>query len=243
MSRAVVTVATGHYVTGAMRLGKRLAEAGEMHCLFRDRLPAGSPPHSEVPYAFKAAALREASDQHSTLLWADACIYPLRDLAPLWERIEKDGAWIGYNGFTNAEWTADAAYEHLGITKQENAAIPHVVATAFGLSLAHPVGREILGEYCRLAFETRAFCGPWTNREFMRTQMPDVQTGAAEFNGRCGPCGDSAVRGHRHDQTALSVIAWRTGVQLTSSPEIFAYGSHRMAGHDERTLLLADGEY
>jgi len=50
------------------------------------------------------------------------------------------------------------------------------------------------------------------------------------------------VRGHRHDQTAASVIAWRLGFELTNPPNIFAYGRAGEA-HDERTILLADGSY
>ena len=45
------------------------------------------------------------------------------------------------------------------------------------------------------------------------------------------------VLGHRHDQTALSVIAWRLGVQLTNCPRWFSYAG----GETEETCLIAKG--
>ena len=56
------------------------------------------------------------------------------------------------------------------------------------------------------------------------------------------PCGGPDVLGHRHDQTALSVIAARAGCKLTEPPEFFAYGKHTEAV-DPRVILLADGAY
>jgi hypothetical protein len=128
----------------------------------------------------------------------------------------------------NSEWTADSAYADLGITKEENANVQHVVATAFGISLTHPKGIVFLAEYLRLA-QTHAFCGPWWN------------SNRGEYAGRDGaaPCGDASVRGHRHDQAAASVIAWKLGFELTDAPEIFAY----RGSETEKTLVIADGAY
>ncbi len=248
--RAVVSVATGSYVRGLERLENRLRELNEVPIMWNGRLPKGCPPHSEIPYGFKAFSLKDAAavyPEYSTLLWCDACIWPVKSLAPLWERIGLDGYWIGANGFSNAEWTADSAYPDLfpeyyspagsGLegARKENATIPHVVATAFGISTAHPTGAAILREYCRLGLETRAFCGPWIN-------AAATLSGMDLHSSRLSRCGPPTTRGHRHDQAALSVIAWRLGCRLTSSPDIFAYGKAGDA-RDERTLLVADGSY
>lgn len=194
--------------------------------LMYSELPPGSPSHSVKPYAFKAYALMDAMRRnYTTLLWCDACILPVRDMEPLFKKIETDGVWFSRNGWMNSEWTADSAYAalfpamHYDAARVINAKIPHVVATAFGIDVSHAVGRAFLADYFRLASETSAFCGPWTNT---------VET----------PCGPYDVRGHRHDQTAASVIAWRLGVQLTDPPDIFSYPPV-----DERTVLLADGAY
>lgn len=231
MKRTIVSVATGHYVRGLKRLEmNEHVQDGEL-IAWADTWPPGSTSHRDVPYAFKAYALRYASDLNADLvLWADASILPIRDMTPLWEKIERDGHWIARNGWTNYEWTCDAAYSDLGVTRDENRFIPHVVATSFGLNLRHPVGRQCLDEYIRLA-RTRAFCGPWFNRNH-----PDY---AHMQDRRCAPCGPSDVRGHRHDQTALSLIAWRLGMQLSECPEWFAYHG----GETENTVLVADGSF
>lgn len=212
MSRYIVNVATGRYEIGQDRLRRAVTSEGCNGLYFAGGLPPGSPSHSEVPYAFKAWAIKSALDRGATtVIWADSCIVPLRSLAPMWERIERDGYWISRNGFWNSEWTADSAYADLGVTHEENAKIPHVVATAFGLSLAHPVGKQIFEEYFRLA-RTQAFVGPWK--------------------------GGIGVQ-HRHDQTALSVVAHRAGCALTDPPEFFAY----RGGETDATVLCADGDY
>jgi hypothetical protein len=235
MNRITVCVATGRYGTGALRLAARMRELNERFIPWYQE-PMHSPPHSRVPYAFKARALEiVASEGADTILWADACIYPLQSLTRIWERAEQHGAWIGRNGWKNIQWTAVDAYPDLNITRAENEGIEHVVATAFAVCLRHPVGREIFNEYVNLGLHTRAFVGPWKNGPGDPVSNAHVP--------RVGPCGPPEVLGHRHDQTALSVIAWRAGVPLTESPDYFAYGKVGDAGIDPRTVLLADGSY
>lgn len=195
MSKAVICVATGRYVTGQNRLGDHLVGSGVSFLRYQNTMPPGCPEHSEVPYAFKAYSLRDAIKANYTkILWCDACIVP-RNLGPLWDLISKQGYWFSKNGYQNFEWTAQSAYPALGVTPEENKQIPHVVATAFGIDATHPKGKEFAEEYFRLA-NNGAFCGPWT--------------------------GGIGVQ-HRHDQTAASVIAHRLGMQLTDPPKWFAY--------------------
>ena len=263
--RAVVNVATGRYLKGQQRLTAWCAKNSEDYFIWNDKsgLPLGSPAHEDVPYAFKAFALQAAATHEwckrinqgrgpeaLTLLWCDASVIPIRPLAPLWERIERDGYWIGNNGWTNYEWTADSAYPELfsegtwkaaetsarAIWRDTNRSIPHVVATAFGVNVEHPTGKAILAEYFRLASQTKAFCGPWLNRNHVAKEERPVDSWAGERESVCGP---SDVRGHRHDQTALSVIRGRLGCQLTNSPDIFAY----KGGEKESTILVADATY
>ncbi len=243
MRRVVVCVATTpYYQRGQARLDAALAiHGGELSTMMYQELPIPWPSHQDKPYGFKAYALNHADKLHAeTLLWCDACILPVKDMAPLWERIERDGYWFSKGGWNNYEWTADSAYPDLFPYPDSNArimnrGIPHVVATTFGLSLKHEKGRAFLDEYYRLASETRAFCGPWTNAN----AHPHTDVGSRP---RVAPCGPPDVRGHRHDQSAASVIAWRLGFELTSPPEIFCYGRADEA-HDPRSILLASGEY
>lgn len=238
MRRAVVCVATTErYRRGMYRLLQALQPGISIPPTPEwwgwGEIPSDWPSHEQKPYAFKAYAMKHAADAGAeVLLWCDACILPIRSMEPLWEKIETEGYWICRNGWTNYEWTADSAYmdlfpgfyrADLGLdmttARVQNKQIPHVVATSFGLNLRSDIGKAFLDEYFRLASETNAFCGPWKN-------TPET------------PCGPEDVLGHRHDQTAASVIAWRLGMKLTDPPAIFAYPPG-----DERTILLADGSY
>ena len=244
MRRCVVNVATGsRYIRGQQRLIAAMRDISTV--TWADQMPPESPTHDDVPYAFKSFALRYARESmgFDTLLWADSCILPVQDMEPLWQKIETEGVWIARNGWRNDEWCADSAYPDLfpqfatetgydlEAARAHNATIPHVVATCFGLSMRHEVGRSILDEYLRLARDTRAFCGPWIN-----ANAPNAPSYGLP---RCAPCGPPTVLGHRHDQTALSVLAHRFSVAITDCPEIFSY----RGGETDKTILVADGAF
>lgn len=237
-----MNVATGaHYLKGQARLKEVLDRLGETHLMW-EKLPPYWPAHARVPYGFKAYAMNEAGCFDS-LLWCDSCIVPVGSMEALWERIDRDGYWFSKNGWSNYEWTADSAYPDLfpdmqnplRSGREQNRKIPHVVATSFGISMKHQIGRAFMAEYFRLASETKAFCGPWVNADCENPRTPRNSVDGT----RVAPCGPPDVRGHRHDQTAASVIAWRLGMQLTNPPDVFAY----RGGETEDTILLADGAY
>ena len=230
MNRIVVNVATGaHYIKGQERLTEALALLGEEYQVWRDKLPPGSPAHAETPYAFKAWALEAARlSGHTLMLWADASIVPIAPLDPIFQHAEAHGVWLADNGYRNDEWTCEAAYPLLGVTKEENHNVKHVVATAFALDLAHVKGAQFFMEYLRLA-RTNAFKGPWWNSNGERPEYAK--------HGGAVPCGPPECLGHRHDQTAASVIAWRLGIPLTQCPKFFAYDGRE----SDETILVARG--
>ena len=183
-------------------------------------MPPGSPSHQEIPYAFKAWAIEAARNRGADLvLWADACILPIRSMDPLWDLIQRQGYWFSRNSFQNGEWCCDAALPLLGITRDEAFEQEHVVATTFGLNLRSEIGATFASEYLRMA-QNGSFCGPWVNN-------------AGEASA------DPRVKGHRHDQSAASVIAHRLGMELTNPPQWFSY----KGGETEETVLVADGAY
>lgn len=217
MTRLVLNVATGVYVAGQRRLKRALVDP---LLSWADEMPPGSLTHKRIPYAFKAWAIEAARMKGADLiLWADACILPIRSMEPLWALIERQGYWFSRNGFWNGQWCSDAALSLLGITREESFRQEHVVATTFGLNLRSEIGTRFASEYLRLA-QNGSFRGPWMNNG-----------GEASA--------DPRVTGHRHDQTAASVIAHRLGMGLTNPPEWFAY----RGGEVESTVLVADGAY
>ncbi len=252
MFRAVVNVAYGeHYLRGQERLRAALRMEASAALLWPE-VPLAWP---QVPYGFKPAALKSAERAGAdVVLWLDAAVKIVRPLKPLWERIERDGYWFAENAWNNYEWTADSAYPALFPTygdwgvagevsryaRNINRSVPHVIACAFGLNLRSAVGEHFLHEYFRLASETSAFCGPWSNRNYTGNVLRQSEA-------RTAPCGPADVIGHRHDQTAASVISWRLGMKLTPGhrdPEgdILAYPEwfpERKV--PERCILIHDG--
>lgn len=218
MRRAAVNVSTGMtYRALQGRLNQKLLEYGNCDIrLWSDPLPKSWTPHKEVPYRFKKDALCSANAD--LILWLDSMILPIRSLEPVWEQIERVGYFLPANpGMWNYTWTAESAYPALfpelllEQARELNRTIPHCTSSAFGFNLQTDIGRKAFKEFCVLA-ETQAFCGPWAN-----SQGPDRDRYSANhLTGlyTTGPCGPADVRGHRHDQTALSVIAWRLGMSL-----------------------------
>ena len=272
MFRAVVNVAYGeHYLRGQERLRAALRMEASAALLWPEvplawpPVPYGFKPAAlksaerwpQVPYGFKPAALKSAERAGAdVVLWLDAAVKIVRPLKPLWERIERDGYWFGENAWNNYQWTADSAYpalfpesfrpqpglsfgKSMDCARSISLKIPQVMACAFGLNLRSKIGAAFLREYYRLASETDAFCGPWWNSNNPANRDKDP--------GKSGPCGPPDVIGHRHDQTAASLIAWRMGMRLTPGhrdPEgdILAYPEwfpERKV--PERCILIHDG--
>lgn len=189
MSRAVVTVASHpYYRAGQERLLTALG--GTVPAMaWEGCVPKGCPSHRTVPFAFKPYALREAAQKgYTALLWCDASVLPIRSLAPVWEKIERDGYLIMDSGWDNYTWTADAAYsdlfgwlpfgDHEG-ARNVNKTISHVVAGVIGLDVTKPIARDFLNEYYRLA-NTKAFLGPRINGPLLPESNANRQT-------PCGP--------------------------------------------------------
>jgi len=206
MSRYVVSVGTGNHGGKLVRLRSQLIQQHENYALW-DVLPVGSLPHEQAPYAFKIYALeqahREIVDTSVTLLWLDSAVMILRPLGPIWRRIERHGYWFSQNHDYNCgEWTCDSALPILGITREEAFTIPQIVGGCFGLNMRAPVAQEFMERWKEYAL-AGAFAGPWRNDH-----------GEASL--------DPRVQGHRHDQTAASVIVHRMGLRLTQPPRYFS---------------------
>jgi hypothetical protein len=233
MRRCVVNVSTGvDYRALQGRLSQQLDYFG--HCekrLWIEPLPKSWPKHENIPYAFKAHALKEASFNVDLIAWMDSAILPLRSLEPFWDRIEREDYFIPANPpDMNYTWTAESAYDDLfpdmptEEAKALNKIIPHCSSSVFGMNLLSEIGRTIFFEFCRLA-DTRAFIGPWANSDGPDKDRYTVDYLKALY--LTAPCGPPDVRGHRHDQTALSVIAWNLGLELDT--EMYAHPE----GHPE----------
>jgi hypothetical protein len=215
MTRTIVTVGTGTFARGVDRL-RSLAKDPVM--AWTKQLPEDWPPHKDSPYAFKGFALEAARAQGAELvMWLDSAIKPIKPLDPIWDLIEQQGHWFASNWWSNNEWCCDAALPLLGATREELAGQMHIVAGAFGLNLKTENGAGFLDDYLRYA-KNGAFRGPWSNEAKQASAVP-------------------GVLGHRHDQTAASLIVHRRGMKWSTTPPVWlAYAGHET----EETILLVE---
>jgi len=152
--------------------------------------------HKEINYGFKAGMINKVKNLgYRYVLWIDSSVYAGKDVSPIFDYIEKNGYFVlqyDEGVSTSGEWCCDTALVPLQITREESFEIPHAYATVFGLDLKKHSG--FFDEYLRLAEEGTAFNGDWYNRE-----------------NQCSF--DPRVKGHRHDQTVMSVLMWKMGMR------------------------------
>jgi len=208
--RGIVTVAFGNREhgdgMGTPYVDKlpRLRLAYEKYCpgvplfAYKDGLPPGSPPHEEVPYAFKPYAVKDVR-KHGVdqVIFTDASIYPVRSLDVVWEALDDVGYFFLDDSMTNGDYTNDAVLKHLCITRAEAFAIPQMSAGFFGIDLRRPLGQLFLEEWLNLATVNGFGAHPGTD-------PVDAPPRAK----------DKRVRGHRYEQSAAAAILYRLNWKL-----------------------------
>jgi len=174
---------------------------------WEDLYPGGSPTHQQVPFAFKPFCFYEALKRgYQLILWMDSSIIIKQPLEPLFEMIERDGYLIFQEDHSVGQYCKDDALEPLGITREESFTMPSCSAGVIGLNLADPRSMEFLRQWKERACDGISFSGPkWSGvRGWPRTASQDPR-----------------VNGHRHDQTAASVIALKLGMDRWQSKKLF----------------------
>ena len=137
------------------------------------------------------------------MLWLDAGIRIRRSLDPLFESIQRRGYLFFPERHSVGEYCKDDALGPLGITREESFAIPSCWAAVMGLDFESPKAVEFLRQWKERAADGVTFPGPkWSG-----------------VNGwPLTASKDPRVKGHRHDQTAASVIAHRLGMNEVGIP-------------------------
>lgn len=100
-----------------------------------------------IPYAFKAAFLREAQLLgFKEALWIDTALHPLTHLEMIFREIKEKGHFFTYVGSLEDNAPShllDAAHT-LGIGKENYRQIPHLSSSMIGLNLQNPRSAEFL---------------------------------------------------------------------------------------------------
>lgn len=197
----VVNFANNWFVKGQQRLKETFRRHGYNgdFLFFNNESELNCPPHGEVPYAFKAYALMLARERgYRYVLWVDSSVYAVKPVKLAFDRIERDGYLLLNGGWNTGQWCSDAALATLEITREDSFGYPHMMACVMGLDLHAVKAQHFLQRYYELANDGVTFKGAWTNKNH---EVSD----------------DERVLGHRHDQTAASVIATKLGMKFTDN--------------------------
>jgi hypothetical protein len=162
-----------------------------------DRYPPSSLGR-KVMYGFKLDAFSQMlSLGFSQVLWLDSSILPLRSFKPVWGLIAEQGYWLSKNfDYMTDRFVCDSALPLLGVSRQECSRIPQVMGGAIGINFDSRIGWEMFSMWRHYAI-SGAFEGP--------------HVGGSDY---------PKIIGHRHDQTAMSVVAHNLNLVLTVPPQL-----------------------
>lgn len=165
-----------------------------------------------VPYAFKAWAIYNALmiGRYENIIWMDSAVYASKDITPLIEATEREGYLLFDNiGFSIGDYTSDSCLEKLGMSREESFKKPMLMACLMSFNTKNEQAVGFIKRYMAAAQDGISFHGSWHNT-----------------NGEVSS--DMRVKGHRHDQSAASIIVDQMGMKITNAQNtFFAYESHK----------------
>lgn len=208
------------YPKGGERLRNSLVSKfdGEVKIWNQLNIP-GCPSHKETPYAFKAHALNWARSRgYTSALWCDSAVWAQNNVQPVFDKIEKDGYFVLRNGWSTGNWSSDTQLNAFGYTREDAYQIPHALACVFGINFRHRTGATVFEEYFS---NQHLFKGSWKNE-----------------NNHLGE--DPRIMGTRHDQTVLSLIIHKHGLEFTN-PQGWIHYVDKDTTLDSNAIFLSQG--
>lgn len=210
--RVIVNVSLGdNYLCMQQDIGHALARTDfDLHQparMFYRNLPPGCPPHYEQMYAFKIYAIAEAIRLgYRRILWMDSTFCPTGPMDALWDAVARDGWYCPIQGdAVLGDWCSDRGLEAMGIDRTAARQIPLVYSGLVGLDMHSVTGVAIWHTWQEL-YKGHVFNGPHINKSC----HPMVEMGN-KWEGHCSH--DRSVKGHRHDEAALSFVLQKFGLR------------------------------
>ena len=193
----------------------------------------------ERPYSgyrakpFALRCLRELKQVEIGLL-LDAPFVAIKSLDPLFEHIEEHGYYLSPSGFSVGQFTSDEMLEHYRLTRDETMDWPQCASGCVGLDFRREECRRLLRYWC----EARPyFAGFHSNINAGDKRYSYRNEGWVSDDPRC--------LGHRHDQSALAIIAYLEHFhELTpwTKPGLDAgFVAYGRADVTERSVLVLEG--
>ncbi len=236
MNVAICAVAIGAwYPRGIARMIQRFNEVspGYQITAWVNTLPLGAPSnvveggYDYTAYCAKPFALLESRFRGADIaILLDCAFYPIRSIGPLVQHIARNGYYFCKNGNPMGEWASDRCLERMGMTREDAFTVEEISSYCVGLNFADGRCVELLHRWCGFAGDRLTIPGPHTNHATGNGRNP----GHVSTHAR--------VKGHRHDQTVLSILAHRMGmIEMTERPKYTSY----LGSETEETVLVNNG--
>jgi hypothetical protein len=210
------------YFNYAERLKESL-KGVDFHLFTKENLQ--HPPHSEVPYSFKPYAINGLKKNYDIVIWADSCVYSIKSLDKFIEYININGFVFFDNiGYTIGDYTSDECLNNLGMSRDESFKHPMIMACLMGFNFKNEKANKLFNEYFKATKIKGCYEGDWTNESNQVSQ-------------------DNRVKGHRHDQSVMSILLAKEKIKpLHPHSTFFAYfGNPGHLPHAESVCLLSQG--
>jgi hypothetical protein len=216
-----------------MLAGKRQAESlqainfpMENYFQFRNFAEINSPEHTEIPYAFKPYAINEIKKRgFEIIIWMDSPVYCIKSIDKFIEYININGFIFFDNlGYTIGDYTSDECLNNYSIRRDESFKHPMIMACLMGFNFKNHLATKLFNEYFKATQTYGNYEGDWTNESNQVSK-------------------DNRVKGHRHDQSVMSIILAKEKIKpLHPHSTFFAYfGNPGHLPHAESVCLLSQG--
>lgn len=201
------------YPQGIARLRASCEKMKAPHKLYI-HYPSSVPTHQQLPYAFKLYMMQIASNDTPIVLWFDSSCWLQHDPTPIFDHIKKHGYLIFDGGWSNAQWCNDRQLEAFEFTRDEATTQKHCIGGIVGLDMSSEVGKAIFDEWF---LNVDLFKGSWNNDNLTESN-------------------DARCLGSRHDQSILSLIVAKMGLDATPCKGLLNFDVT-----DTDSIILAQG--
>lgn len=195
---------SGWYGKGQDRLAESLNKNGHTNYLmFKSYEEIGCQPHHINPYAFKVYSILKAFKMgYKKVLWLDSSCWAVKSLESMEKIVTKDGFFLEHGGERVGSWTNDKTIEYFKTKRDDLMQVPIVVAGVSAFNIDNDLSFKVFMEW-KDACDKGMFKGKWTN-----------ELGTESADERC--------RGHRHDLSSLSILAWKYNLPI-QAPHTFLH--------------------
>jgi hypothetical protein len=209
MSAIVINASTGvRHLKGQKRLEASLREHWGGPVLMYEGWAMPGYDQSN-PYTIKAALFeRVIRDGFTTILWLDASCVAIRNIQPIFDRIQEHGYYLASSGYSAAQTCTDRQLKAVGITRNEAVAIPDTATGTIGIHLNDISASAFIHEWIQWGIEG-LFGGS-------RTHDPSDSADPRFLFGR-------------QDQSAATLLAHLQGMRLDYLGGLTAYDGPNLA--------------